>query len=358
MKKIDTYEKLGIAAFLLLFFTSLALLIISKPVKSGLDMVVTEVESGDSLFVFDPNTVSYAELRAMGFDKRAAVSILRFRARGKRFGIAEDFALCYGVTDSVFERLQPYIRIGEEFRIKPDSVSADWQKRDSLRSTKMARKPRFSPMPFEPFRIDTVGIAYLRRIGFSIRQARALIDYRDRDPHGIRSMEELRECYAVSQDMADSLSHFVIFPEPLPYGGLVELNGADSATLRSVRGIGAKTVVAIMEYRRLLGGFAKIEQISELKCVTKENFLLISKQICCDSCKISKIDINFAPASFLEGHPYMTREAIRKIVERRKLKGGWKSLKEMTDENIFGEEQAAALSPYLHFGDIPLDFKL
>ncbi len=360
MKKANPSRIAGIITLVTLYIVLLVSLIISEPrPNDGIDVVDFSESKGlcDSLFEFDPNTITYKELRKLGFDRKMAISLIRFRARGKVFNIPEDLAICHGITDSMFEQLLPYIRIGEEFRIKPDSFRVAARQADSIRRH-TPRKPRFSPTPFEPFRIDTVGIAYLRRVGFSIRQARALLDYRDRDPHGIRSMDELRECYAVSEEMADSLSHFVIFPDPLPYGGLVEINSADSATLRSVRGIGAKTVVAIMEYRRLLGGFARIEQISELKCVTNDNFLLISKQICCDSCKISKIDINFAPASVLERHPYMTRGAIKKIVERRKSKGGWKSLKEMTDEQILGTEQATALSPYLHFGDIPLDFAL
>ena len=306
-----------------------------------------EAVSRDSLFVFDPNTVTYEELRAMGFDKNTAVGIVKYRAMGKVFAIREDFALCYGVNDSIYDRLKPYIRIGEEYAAKPrpktrDTVSAGDEKR------------RFAPRPFEKFRIDTVGRQYLRLIGFSTRQARALLKYRDMG--GIRDMDELRDCYAVSSEMADSLERYVIFPEPDPHEGLVEINSADSATLRSVRGIGPKTVVAMLEYRKLLGGFHSTKQIAELKCVTKENFDLIVKQIYCDSCNISKIDINFAPASELELHPYMTRGAIRKIVEHRKTKGGWNSVEEMIEDDIFGREQAAAIAPYLLFVPYPSDF--
>ena len=301
----------------------------------------------DSLFTFDPNTVTYEQLRLLGFDKRTAVGIIKYRTRGKVFSIKEDFALCYGVTDSIYARLKPYIHIAESFQSKPESES---------RPHSFDNKPRFSPRPFEPFRIDTVGVEYLRLIGFSTRQARALIEYRNRGAEGIRDMQELRDCYGVSSEMADSLEAYVIFPEPKPYGGLVEINSADSMALRSVAGIGAKSVVAIMEYRRLLGGFYSIDQIAELKCVTAENFARISKQICCDSCVISKIDINFAPASELEYHPYMTRKAINKIIQIRKSKGGWKSFEEIVNDNIFTMEQAAALEPYLHFGTIPLEF--
>lgn len=309
---------------------------------------VAEQSVRDSLFAFDPNTVTYEQLRSMGFSRPTAVGIVKYRAMGKVFAIREDFALCYGVTDSMYSRLKPYIKIGAQFAARPRRT----EPRDT---TARLRRDRFTPRPFEPFAIDTVGYDYLRLIGFSARQAKAFLKYRD--IYGpLHDMDELRDCYAVSDRMADSLACYVVFPAPDPHEGLVEINSADSATLRSVAGIGARTVVAIMEYRRLLGGFYSTAQIAELKCVTKENFERINKQIYCDSCVISKIDINFASASQLERHPYMTREAIRKITNARKSKGGWDSVEQMIEENIFTREQATALAPYLCFGDKPAGF--
>ena len=305
------------------------------------------IEKRDSLFYFDPNTVTYEELLLLGFDKRTAVGIVKYRTAGKVFGIAEELALCYGVSDSIFSRVRPYIKIGTKYATKPSTYN-----RDSVRQN---RPSRFSPRPFEKFSIDTVGVDYLRLIGFSTRQAEALIEYRNRGK-GIFSMNELRDCYAVSEEMADSLAHFVILSVRDPFAGLVEINSADSATLRKVRGIGAKTVVAVMQYRKLLGGFARKEQIAELKCVTEENFLRICEQIYCDSCKISKIDINFAPASEIEAHPYMSRRALKLILETRESKGGWNSIEEMQMNNIFTEEQARAIAPYLLFGTTPQKF--
>ena len=312
--------------------------------KRSTESVTTKL---DTLFFFDPNTVTYDELRMLGFDKHTAVGIVKYRSAGKIFGIAEELALCYGVTDSMFSRVRPYIRIGKEYATKPNRHRAD-----TLRES---RKPRFSPRPFEPFAIDTVGVEYLRLIGFSTRQAEALIEYRNRGK-GIFSMNELRDCYAVSEEMADSLSHFVILSVRDPHEGLIEINSADSATLRQVRGIGEKTVVAVMQYRKLLGGFARKEQISELKCVTSENFARICEQIYCDSCNISKIDINFAPACDFEHHPYMTRKSLKLILETRESKGGWNSIEEMIDDDIFTEEQARAIAPYLLFGTTPQSF--
>ena len=306
-----------------------------------------EVTKRDSLFAFDPNTVTYEELLLLGFDKRTAVGIIKYRTAGKVFGIAEELALCYGVSDEMFARVRPYIKIGSKYATRPKSQT------DSTK--RVEHKSRFTPRPFEPFGIDTVGVNYLRLIGFSTRQAEALIRYREQGD-GIHSMNELRDCFAVSKEMADSLEHFVVLTPRDPHQGLVEINSADSARLRSVRGIGEKTVVAVLEYRKLLGGFVRKEQIAELKCVTSENFDKISKQIYCDSCNISKIDINFAPASQFEHHPYMSRRAIKLIVETRESKGGWNSIEEMQEDNIFTKEQAEAIAPYLSFGTTPRNF--
>ncbi len=324
----------------------------AKP-REGLTLVekreaTPTTEKRDTLFAFDPNTVTYDELLLLGFDKRTAVGIIKYRTAGKVFGIAEELALCYGVTDSMFARVRPYIKIGSRYATKPTA-------RKSYDSLRTSRAARFSPRPFEKFAIDTVGVEYLRLIGFSTRQAEALLEYRKRGG-GIFSMNELRDCYAVSEEMADSLSHFIILSVRDPFEGLIEINSADSATLRKVRGIGAKTVVAVMQYRKLLGGFVRKEQLSELKCVTEENFIKISEQIYCDSCKISKIDINFAPASEIEHHPYMTRKALKQILETRESKGGWNSIEEMQEDNIFTEEQARAIAPYLLFGTTPENF--
>ncbi|MBE6187732.1 MAG: helix-hairpin-helix domain-containing protein [Rikenellaceae bacterium] len=362
---IDKQQAAGAVALIVMIMAITAVVVIADKISTNraIEHIVAEQESNkeqrDSLFTFDPNTVTYQELLALGFEKHTAVSLLKYRARGKVFEIAEEFALCYGVTDSMFNALQPYIIIGEQFKAKP--IKRDEPKVDTLKQLRRQRweqkRAERVPHPYEKFRIDTVGIDYLQRVGFTYRQAEALIDYRDQGEEGIRNMAELADCWAVSPEMADSLARYVIFPEPKPYGGKVEINSADSTTLVGVRGIGPKTAGAIVMYRKLLGGFVSIDQLSELKCVTSENFARFSKEICCDSCVFSKIDINFAPASELEYHPYMTRKAINKIIQLRKSKGGWKSFEDIVSDDIFTEEQAAKLAPYLHFGEIPSNFQ-
>lgn len=292
---------------------------------------------------FDPNEADFREMVAAGVPRQVAVNLIKWRKAGKVYRIAEDVALCYGVTDSLYDLLAPYIIIGDRYAIQSHA-----ERHDDGRYTR-ERKPR--ELHLEPFAIDTASAAYLRRVGFSKRQAELLVRYRDMIG-GIRDMEEFRECYAVTPEMADTLAPYIIFTAPaaaLSDDGLVEINSADSTTLRSVWGIGEKSVTDILRYRELLGGYHSIAQLAELKSVTEANFEKFSKQIYCDSCKIRKIDINFANPKSLAEHPYVSDRALRRIVKQRQLKGGWGSIEEMIDDDIFSPQEAERLAPYLRF---------
>ena len=286
---------------------------------------------------FDPNTASLDDLLGLGLSKHEAVSLLKYRAAGKVFRIPEDLALCYGISDSLYRRLAPWVRIGRKYAIAPEKY----------RTGRILPEP----LPPQPFRIDTVSVRYLRAIGaLSKRQAEAFVRWRDLS--GIYDMEELRDCYVVSDSVAAALEPYVIFPErkPRPTEQPVELNTADSATLRSVSGIGPKTVVSILNYRERLGGFLRAEQLAEVPGVTERNYEKILKQIYCDSCKIRKIDINFASPKVLGRHPYIAPQALRKLLKARQLKGGWSTAEELVEENIMTRKEAARLAPYLQFG--------
>ena len=286
---------------------------------------------------FDPNTATLDDLLGLGLSKHEAVSLLKYRAAGKVFRIPEDLALCYGISDSLYRQLEPWVRIGRKYAIAPEEY----------RTGRILPEP----LPPQPFRIDTVSVRYLRAIGaLSKRQAEAFVRWRDLS--GIYDMEELRDCYVVSDSVAAALEPYVIFPErkARPTEEPIELNTADSAALRSVSGIGPKTVVSILNYRERLGGFLRAEQLAEVPGVTERNYEKILKQIYCDSCKIRKIDINFASPKVLGRHPYIAPQALRKLLKARQLKGGWSTAEELVEENIMTRKEAARLAPYLQFG--------
>ena len=285
---------------------------------------------------FDPNTVSYDRLRAMGLTQAEAASLLRYRSYNKLFRIPEDVAACYGIDDTLYRALAPYIRIARRYARTPDEY----------RPGRMVAEP-IAP---EPFRIDTVSARYLQAIGaMTHRQARTLVNWRN--THPIYDMDELRKCYAVDDSVAAALAPYIIFAEreAAEPAGPVELNEADSATLAELHGIGAKTAGRIVRYRERLGGYCSTAQLAEVEGMTERNYEKIVQQIRCDSCKIRKIHINFASSSELQRHPYLTPPLLRKILRNRQLTGGWSTAEAFTEENKLKAEEAARLAPYLSF---------
>lgn len=329
------------------------------PERAGSDDTTTEsvaakeqaslAMSDETTFAeFDPNTADYRTLVEAGVPRDIAVGIIRWRESGKVYRIKEDLALLYDMTDSLYFALEPYINIGEEFRpVKHEYTQP-------TKSKEQRDERREITTELTPFTLDTVGIPFLRSLGFSHRQATLVINYREMIG-GYRCFEEFEECYAVDSVMAARLKDYVIFPEAektqfVKRAKIVELNGADSTTLVSLSGIGEGSVMHIIRYRELLGGYYSPTQLLELDAVTTENFYKFSSQIWCDSAKIKKININFATPSEMMTHPYLTSRMLKRIINTRELKGGWSTIEEMIKDRIFTKDEANRIAPYLDFG--------
>ena len=251
----------------------------------------SRVENGEKeapLCDFNPNTYTYEELRSAGVPKEVAVGIVRWRGYGKVFRLKEDIALVSGVTDSIYSALKPYIIIADSLAPTPRKYDAPKSKREVAK----------------------------------------------------------REEKSAVQEVEKSVTQTV---EKSAKPALLEINSADTTALIAINGIGSKSAAEIVKYRDLLGGYHSVEQISELKCITEQNYEKILQQICCDSCKISKIDINFATAKAVGRHPYVSSAALRKIFKQRQLKGGWSRIEEMVEDEILSEDEAKRLAPYLWF---------
>ncbi len=300
-----------------------------------------EPETAPELFAFDPNTVSFHDLCRLGIPKNAAAGIVKYRAKGKRFEIPEDFATCYGVTEAMYRRLEPWIVIGERWRAKP-----------SVRTTEpvpSAQSPKTHTLTtFDP---NTADAARFAELGFSQRQAEVILRYREMTG-GFRTADDFGKCYVVRERIEELRPYIVIAPTPAPAPKTkekVELNSADTTALMSVTGIGRLTAGRIVAYRARLGGFDNVEQLREIQGMTDRNYETILQEIYVDRSGIKKIDINFATLSDLKGHPYLDDVLIRKILSDRQKKGGWHQLGEMIETKTLTPKQAKKLAPYLVF---------
>ena len=374
-----------------------------------------------TLAPFDPNTVTYEELRAMGIEKYVARGIVKYREGGRTYAIPEDVAIIYGISDSLYALLKPHIRIAPEYRIKPktypsntatspkrafrnisfdpNTLSAEGfyelgcfsarqaealvEYRDRIGGFRsllefadcylidsalfaqmkpyitLTVKPKdtathhsrtFRNLPFDPNTLSAEGFYELGC--FSARQAEALVEYRTRRG-GFRSELEWRDCYLIDSALWEQTKAYLRL-SPIPRK-LIDLNSADSLTLIGVVGIGPRTASDILRYRQRLGGYYSVSQLRDLRVVTKDNYELFKEEFWCDSCKIRKIDINFAPPKELAEHPYITTPRLRRILITRQTKGGWKGLEEFLNDDIFEKEVREKLAPYFRFTSVEIE---
>lgn len=137
--------------------------------------------------------------------------------------------------------------------------------------------------------------------------------------------------------------------EKFTEGTVIELNTADTTTLKKVPGIGTSFARRIVKYRELLGGFYTVEQLAEVYGMDEERYSSLVTWFRTDTAHIRKIPVNRLQATDLRKHPYIDYRQAKVIEQLRKRKGilsGWENLRLLEEFTEFDRER---LTPYLSF---------
>ena len=236
---------------------------------------------------FDPNTADSMTLRRVGLQPWQVRNMLRYRAKHGVYRQKEDLKQLYGMTDSLYQRLEPYIFIDPlPDVLRRDSLRRVWALRDSLWH-------------------DSLRLDSLRRDSL----------YRKR--------------YHIKKDT------------------VIELNSADTNTLQYIKGIGRYAAMRIVAYRRALGGYVRVEQvreIAELESIRWDS-VLPHLTVCADSVK--PIPVNTASIKRLQRHPYLSFTEAKAIYTLRRRRFRLHDMSELQD--VLSTEQQQRLAPYMIF---------
>lgn len=225
------------------------------------------------------------------------------------------------------------------------------------------------------FNPNTADSATFVKLGLRPYVARNILKYRAKGG-SFRNAESFSRIYGISPEKFEELKPYIQIPvtedvhkpigkesviDPLEDAKpsrqvqfktdeIIELNSADTALLKQIRGIGTVFARRIVGYRRILGGYYSVEQLKEVYGMTDETFEKASPYISIDDSQIIKINVNKASIEKLKRHPYIkTFQRAKAIYEYRRKKVKLNNIRQLKHLEEFTEEDWVKLEPYLSF---------
>ena len=204
--------------------------------------------------VFDPNTVDSMTLLHLGFKPWQAKNMLKYRAKGGKYRKKEDLKKLYGMTDSMYLALKPYIYIKDSIVV--DSARIDSVHMDSLPKWKSTKKDTILNLRTA----DTTELKLIRGIG-SYR-AKMIVRYREQ-LGGYARVEQIMEARGMDKVIADSiLPHFYIDSVVV---NKIPINHIRPEVLQRHPYLNFEQAKAIYEYRRKHIRIKSAEELKKIK---------------------------------------------------------------------------------------------
>jgi competence protein ComEA len=247
---------------------------------------------GDShaeMFYFDPNKIQSADWLRLGLTERLTQTILHYTEKGGRFQKAEDLKKLYGLNQTEYKRLFPYIRIAKssvEFKTRSGySAKSAYNFATAKKTDSFFRE---SPLNAEP--------------GFE-RTAKKFV--------------------------------------------ITDINLADSIGWSRLPGIGAKLASRITHFREKLGGFYHMDQVGETFGLPDSTFQKIKPFLRLNAVSLNQIDLNSATREVLQSHPYIRWQIAKAIIDYRAQHGTFQSVDELLQLAQMDAVKFEKLKPYL-----------
>ena len=203
-------ERIGVTTLLiiilLLYVTNRILFYFETPGKADIESFQQAIMSMQehmenppgkkrvSLFSFDPNVIDSLALDSLNLSAYIKTNLLKYRRHGGYFSRADHFRKLYGMNDSIFQRIKPYISIPEK---KKSHVLRDHKIKHQSVSTGFSHK---EPVKIDLNAADSLILENLPGIGYVL--AKRIVKYR----HllgGFYSSDQLSEVYGLKRSVID-----------------------------------------------------------------------------------------------------------------------------------------------------------
>lgn len=205
------------------------------------------------------------------------------------------------------------------------------------------------------FNPNKLPVADWVKLGLNEHQAEVIKHYEDKGGR-FYTKGDVQKMYSINAETYKRLEPYIDLPDGQAYhinkakpGEVIEINGADSARLTMIRGIGPAFARRIVHYRERVGGFYSKEQLREVYGLDQEKYDQIKDGIAVDGRHIIKVNINTAVFNDLKRFPYLTFKQMDVVIAYRDEHGNYKSVKDLENIAILNAQILRKIEPYLVF---------
>lgn len=214
----------------------------------------------EQLFTFDPNTVSVEDAVKLGFSKKTAQTLEKYRSKKGKFKSKEDLKKLYGVSEKLYAKLEAYILIEVKQNEEVAKAAPKFEKPSSKQiDINAADSTQFLSLPM-------IGPAMTKRI----------LKFRN-SLGGFYKVEQLREVYGM-QDSVFTL----IQPRLVITTNAIKKINVNFATYEEMKKhpylnhVVASTIVA---YRQKHGAYKAINDLKNVGTINDELLAKLSNYV-------------------------------------------------------------------------------
>jgi competence protein ComEA len=223
-------------------------------------MAVTQIKSTQhipsTLFSFDPNKATHAELTSLGFSKTLASRIENYRNKGGEFRIKQDLLRLYGMDSSLYTQLYAYMLLPESL-VKPEKFI-----------TEKKNIAKIEKIKTDLNQADTAALKQVYGIGekLSLR----IINYRN-SLGGFIQTSQLKEVYGLDSAVVERILQNFFIPD-LVVPVKLNINTANEEVLAKHPYIKYKNAKAIVAYRYQHKTFNALDELLNIKVIDQNAF--------------------------------------------------------------------------------------
>lgn len=226
---------------------------------------------------FNPNSLNHKQWQELGFSEKQASTILKYKdIVGGKFISKEQLKKCYAISEEKFKEIESFILLPENHK---KSLFKPFK---SFEKNKLIITGKFNP--------DLYSTADWIKMGFSEKQADAILKYKSYLGGSFISKEKFKECFMISSDHYTQLAPYVILPSKTPdnFKKIIKNHYSEKSNMRyqpfdpnnlglqewQSLGFSEKQAQIIVNYRdrNLHGRFESLEDLQKCFVISVEKF--------------------------------------------------------------------------------------